>query len=211
MEENIFTIDEVSKYLKIPKSTIYKLCQRNQMPFSKIGKQLRFRKTSVDNWLSEKETREPQIENRPIPRSFSEGGSSKSEEGEPERILLVDDDNLVLKAISRLLAIHGYEVTVVRTGQEALQQVKESRFSLLITDISMPGLDGIQTIKRIREFNKIADRSSIPEIIITGYIDTTAEEEAESLGITDYVYKPFQNAEFINTVKRKIGAITKLN
>ncbi|MCM8797822.1 MAG: helix-turn-helix domain-containing protein [Candidatus Omnitrophica bacterium] len=55
MEEEFFTLEEVSKYLKIPKSTLYKLSQQGKIPSCKIGKQLRFRKSSLDKWISQKE------------------------------------------------------------------------------------------------------------------------------------------------------------
>ncbi len=196
MEDSMYTMNELSQYLKIPKSTIYKLAEYNDLPSCKIGKQLRFRKSSIDNWLSQKEFR------------HRRGQGFKL--GESKYILLVDDDRLLLKAVARLLKMHGYNVESAQSGQEALDRIKRLRFDLIIADMRMPGIDGIETIKRIREFYNSNNIPLAPEIIITGYTDPVIEEEAESLGIKDYVYKPFTNLEFLKTVESRLKPVTAL-
>jgi excisionase family DNA binding protein len=205
MEDKFFTIEDVARYLKIPKSTLYKLSQKGRIPSVKIGKQLRFRKSSLDNWLNKEEhqsTRAPEHQD-------SEPANSLTRK--PGNILLIDDDTLVLKAVSKLLQLHGYSVTAAESGQSALEKIKDAVFNLVITDIRMPGLDGIETIKRIREFNMDSNRPQAPEIIITGYTDPAVELKAAELGITDYVYKPFLNSEFMDIVNRKAQTITSSN
>ena len=197
MEEKLFSIDELSKYLNIPKSTIYKLSQKSEIPACKIGKQLRYRKSSIDKWLSEKES----YSAKPFFVNNSVGSTSKQTR---KRILLVDDDQMVLKTITKLLSAYGYAVEPVESGEEALEKIKHSDFDLLITDIRMPGINGIETIKRIRELNTNTTKSGMPEIVITGYADTAIEEEARSIGITDYMYKPFVTSDFIKAVEQKL-------
>jgi len=195
MEERLFSIDEISKYLNIPKSTIYKLSQDKKIPSVKIGKQLRFRKSSIDKWLSEKESHNASpifVNNSPDQKQAS------------KRILLVDDDQMVLKTITKLLAVYGYAVEPAESGEEALLKVKAADFDLLITDIRMPGINGIETIKRMRELNANTTKSGMPEIVITGFADTAIEEQARSIGITDYMYKPFATTDFIKTVENKL-------
>ena len=68
----------------------------------------------------------------------------------------------------------------------------------------MPGIDGIETIRRVREIHQRKGRPGVPEIIITGYMDSQAEREAGKLGIADYIYKPFIISELLKTVKDKI-------
>ena len=188
MEEKLYTIDELSKYLNIPKSTIYKLSQKSEIPACKIGKQLRYRKSSIDKWLSEKET----YSAKPI---FISRPASLPQTQINKRILLVDDDRMV---------IYGYAVEPAESGEEAIEKIKRSDFDLLITDIRMPGINGIETIKRIRDLNVNATKSGMPEIVITGFVDTAIEEEARSIGITDYMYKPFATTDFINAVEKKL-------
>lgn len=202
MEDEFFTINEVSKYLKIPKSTIYKLSQKGQIPSSKIGKQLRFRKSSLDKWLSEKETRS----RGNIDETFPTPDTPRLNSQQTKFVLLIDDDELVLKTLARFLKTYGYNVEPAQSGEEALKKIEKASFDLVITDIRMPGVDGIETIKRIREFHRQRHQPLIPEIIITGYIDTQSQREAESLGITDYIYKPFAIPDFIKTVKKKLDS-----
>jgi len=184
MEERLLSINELSRYLNIPKSTLYKLSQKSEIPVCKIGKQLRYRKSSIDKWLSEKE-------------AYKANPFRK-------RILLVDDDQMVLKTITKLLSAYGYVVEPAESGEEALEKVKRADFDLLITDIRMPGINGIETIKRIRELNAGSTRTGMPEIVITAFADTAIEEEARSIGITDYIYKPFATTDFIQAVEKKL-------
>ncbi|MCX5697564.1 MAG: response regulator, partial [Candidatus Omnitrophica bacterium] len=68
------------------------------------------------------------------------------------------------------------------------------------------GLNGIETIKEIRKINSKHNRKPVPEIIITGYMDPAAEKEAQDLGVSDYLYKPFVISEFIKTVQEKLDS-----
>ena len=92
MEDKFFSLEEVSRYLKISKSTLYKLSQRNKIPSLKIGKQLRFRKSSVDQWLVDKESEGSVSLNRKSlmikTHAPALGLSSK-------KVLLIDDDEIV--------------------------------------------------------------------------------------------------------------------
>ena len=178
------------------KSTIYKLSQNAELPSCKIGKQLRFRKSSIDKWLTEKEA-----------------GATRQRRVYAKSILLIDDDKLVLKSVSRFLNMHGYNVEPAESGEQALEKVAKQgiKIYLVITDIMMPGIDGIETIKRLREFQHAHNRASVPEIVITGFADQEVESEAEKLGITDYVYKPFVTNEFIKAIENRLESIPSAN
>lgn len=185
-DDKFLTIDEVVAYLNIPKSTIYKLSERNNLPSCKIGKQLRFKKSSLDEWLADKENK----------------GMKKFSKRAPN-ILLIDDDKLILKSITRLLTAQGYSVEVTESGQEALERVQAKRFDLVISDVRMPGMDGIETIRRIRDITNKLNQPPIPEIIITGFIDVEAQKQAQDLGIIDFIHKPFATIDFIEAIARK--------
>jgi len=204
MQDRIFTIDEVSAYLNIPKSTVYKLSQKKTLPSSKIGKQLRFRKSSIDEWLSGKENQPG--DNFPLINETTENNNESSASTENKNILVVDDDKLVLKTIVKLLHAYGYNVEVAESAQIALNKIQKTNFGLIITDIKMPGMDGIEVIKGIRELCQKANRPPIGEIIITGYADPDVERQAEELGVIDRIYKPFVVSDFINTVKGKLNS-----
>ncbi|MFA4889635.1 MAG: response regulator [Candidatus Omnitrophota bacterium] len=122
-----------------------------------------------------------------------------------KKILVIDDDVLVMKTVSRYLKTCGYEVTAVTSGEEAIKQSASSAYDLIIADMRMPGMNGIETIKKIREICQKQGKTKIPEIIITGYASDEAQEEAKAAGISEYIYKPFEIAVFIDAVKRSLG------
>jgi len=122
-----------------------------------------------------------------------------------KNILLVDDEELVVRSLSRLLTVEGYSVTIARSGIEAIKKVKEGDFDLIIADVRMPELDGVETIRRIRAYLRQSNKKSIPEILITGYTDRDRYEEAVGLKVSDYLYKPFDNDKFLQIIKKNIG------
>ncbi|MDP1854326.1 MAG: response regulator [Candidatus Omnitrophota bacterium] len=120
-----------------------------------------------------------------------------------KHILVIDDENLVTDSIKRLLKKHGYNVTIANSGKDAIEiaKIKESGFDLIIADIRMPEMDGIETIKRIREIVK----TPVPEILITGYASEENFKEAQNLKVADYIYKPFDVHNFMEVVRRNLN------
>ena len=122
-----------------------------------------------------------------------------------KRILLIDDEELVVKSLSMLLRSTGYEVEVATTAEEALNKVKDIDLDLIISDIRMPGADGVETIKQIRAYLKDSNKDPIPEVLITGYADLQKYNQAMELKVADYLYKPFDNEDLLRIVKKVIG------
>ena len=118
------------------------------------------------------------------------------------KILLIDDEELVIKSVSKLLTKEGYEVVSCKSGEEALEKVKGDLIDLIVCDIRMPNLTGIDTVRKIREFQIGAGRKATPEILITGYADENVIREAETLQIADYIYKPFDLRDFLACIKK---------
>jgi len=77
---------------------------------------------------------------------------------------------------------------------------------LIISDIRMPQLDGIETVKKIRQLLQGRGKKPVPEIIITGYADESSYKNALQLKVADYLYKPFDIKEFMATIKRNLDA-----
>jgi len=109
-----------------------------------------------------------------------------------KRVLLVDDEGDLLKAMKVRLASWGYDVITATSGQEAIQIVKETKKSLdaIILDIMMPGIDGIETLRRIRRFDK-----KIPVFMLTAYPSEDRMKRTEELGISGFIPKVSEFAE----------------
>ena len=119
-------------------------------------------------------------------------------------ILLVDDDKLILMTLKRLLASEGYNVTTARSGEGALRRVKEANFDLIVSDIKMPLMNGVEAVKKIREYLTQNKRTPIPEIFITAYAKEDIFKEALALNAAGYIEKPFDVVALQQTVKNVI-------
>ncbi len=119
-----------------------------------------------------------------------------------KRILVVDDEEIVTKTLQKLLKKQGYEPIVARSGKEALAKLKEVDFDLIICDIRMPPMDGIETVKAIRRYLESHNKKAIPEVLITGYADIDKYQEGIDLEVADFLYKPFDNQDFLEIVKK---------
>lgn len=122
-----------------------------------------------------------------------------------KKILVIDDDPLVIKTIDKYLKSQGYNIEIAQSGPEALEKTEKSNFDLIISDIRMPGMDGIETLKRIREYSLQNTKERIPAIIITGYAggDEIYRRTGE-LGIVECIYKPFEVDEFIEVIRKTL-------
>lgn len=117
-----------------------------------------------------------------------------------EKILVVDDDVLVLKAISKLLSIKGFLVKEARNGNEAIRFLQDELFDLIISDIRMAEIDGIQVVERLRAMGK-----TTPVILVTGYASENAPVEAYRLGVSGYVLKPFDIDDLLAKVAKGLS------
>lgn len=122
-----------------------------------------------------------------------------------KKILVIDDEELVTKSLLKLLKNEGYTAVIARSGAEAVEKAKQMDFDLIVCDIKMPEMDGIETIKQIRAYLEESDRRPVSEVLITGYADIKKYQEAMDLMVADYIYKPFDTVEFLHVVKRTIG------
>ena len=122
------------------------------------------------------------------------------------KILIIEDEKIITKSLQKLLAHQGYEVTIAWGGSNALEKIKEKDFHLIICDIRMPEMDGIETIKTIRNYLKEQAKQSIPEILITGYADEEKYKAAVNLKVAGYLNKPFDTEEFLGIIGKTLNA-----
>jgi two-component system KDP operon response regulator KdpE len=112
-----------------------------------------------------------------------------------KKILVVDDDPAILRLLSTNLKARGYEVITATDGEESLEAVQKDFIDLLILDIMMPKVDGVEVCRRIREW------SDIPIIILSARGDENDKVKCLELGADDYLTKPFGIAELIARIK----------
>ena len=113
------------------------------------------------------------------------------------RILVVDDEPQVVQIFHELLAQRGYDVEVSSDGDDAIRRVTSGRFDLVLTDINLPGVDGLEVVRAA----KAADKDTCV-ILITGYASTTTAIDALRQGAYDYITKPFDLWETAKAIER---------
>src|SRR3989338_6020568 len=118
-----------------------------------------------------------------------------------KKILVIDDEELIVKSLAKLLEKTGFEVVIIKRGQDAIAIVEEENFDLLISDIRMPGMDGIEAVRNILNTFEQKKSPKPAVIFITGYADKESEQRAKSLNPAAYIYKPFD----ISTLVEKIN------
>lgn len=115
------------------------------------------------------------------------------------KILLIDDDPLVLKSIQTLLQHSGYECESAASAQEGIARAQETPFNLVISDIRMPGKNGVEAAQEISRIFKQNSPKELPILFITGFAEMADQLKAEKLG--EVILKPFDNQRFLMTVR----------
>lgn len=118
---------------------------------------------------------------------------------EPMRVLLVDDDEILLQTATDTLKSLGLEVDIAHNGIEACEKIKNDKYDLAIIDSKMPGIDGLETIRRIRSELK----SDLPALLTSAYAWSDIEQEAKEIGVNGFLSKPL----FRSTLGEKINEV----
>ena len=115
-----------------------------------------------------------------------------------KKILVIDDEEILTRSLALLLEKCGYHVLTAKNGDDAKAMVDVEPFDLMICDIRMPGLNGIETVKAIW---KKQEKEKTPVIFVSGYADECLEEEARRLKPLAYFTKPFEIAKVLESVQ----------
>ncbi len=119
-------------------------------------------------------------------------------------ILLVDDKEEFVLALSNRLLLHGMEVHTATKGEDALAMLQEKTADVVVLDVVMPGMGGLETLRRIKE-----TYPHIQVILLTGHASTKEGIEGMRLGAFDYLMKPVDIEELIAKMKASMKAIVK--
>ena len=193
--EAFLTTEEVLDYLHVNLRTVYRLIKAGKIPAVRVGRQWRFRKSDIDAWLeSQQATTVPAVTDAaPVRRT------ARQSEGRP-KVLVVDDEASIRDLLSKTLALADYEVDVASDGQSALDRMRLSPYNLLITDLKMPGMDGMSMINEARRLD-----AELPIIIITGFSTEASAIEAVNTGVSGYLTKPFKVPKVLEVAARALG------
>lgn len=113
------------------------------------------------------------------------------------KILIVDDEEIMHTLLSTFITEMGHQSHSAYTGEEAFQIVQDQSFDLVLTDVRMPGMDGLELLEKIHQHTP-----SLPVVVITGHGDPTMSEKAKALGAHDFFIKPLSLAQFMNLVQK---------
>lgn len=118
------------------------------------------------------------------------------------RILICDDDPVILRLLQVNLELEGYEVLLANDGENALEVANAEKPDLVILDIMMPKLDGYQTCAKLKESPATTD---IPVIFLSAKAQQADIDKGREFGVEDYLTKPFDPNELIEVVERVVG------
>lgn len=118
----------------------------------------------------------------------------------PRRLLIVDDEEIICKYLQRELAQRGYEASYCLDGKQALRQLAEAPYSILLADMKMPGMTGMALLGRARE-----DFPGVSVVIVTAHGSIETAVEAMKLGASDYLTKPFQPEELALVIEKVLA------
>lgn len=164
----LMTLQELADYLRVNKKTIYRLLKRDRVPATKVGRQWRFDKAAINEWLRQ------------------------SSEGAKKRILVVDDDEVIRVLFEKTLEELGHRVTTAESSSSGFKFVERFDFDLVFLDLKMSGMDGAELLRRIRGI-----KPGLPVIIITGYPDSEMMSRALAQGPFGIMNKPFAESDIV--------------
>ncbi len=173
--EELVTVQVVADYLKMSPQTIYRFAQQGRIPAIKVGNRWRFRLADIEAWLQQ-------------------------QDGRMSPILVVGDERDTGQRFSQVLGDGGYRTEVTHSGAEAVEALRRRRYALIFLDLLMPGMDGLETLRAIRQIDREAK-----VVIIAGQRDNELLEQALQLGPFTVLPKPCDGDQILNTVNMLVS------
>jgi DNA-binding response OmpR family regulator len=121
-----------------------------------------------------------------------------------QKVLLVEDEAIVRESLRDWLIEDGYDVECVESGEEALERVKQEEFGVIVLDLRLPGIDGLQVFEQAKEL-----KPETKGVIITAYPAEETRDKAQRLGLIDYMVKPFKIGDLEKLIGAALGEAAK--
>ena len=129
---------------------------------------------------------------------------SAGSESRPIRVLLVDDEKDFLDSLAQRLTLRGLDVRAVQSGEAALTELDRAPSDVVVLDVRMPGMDGIETLRRVKE-----SHPTVEVVMLTGHADLDSSLEGMRFGFFDYLTKPVRVDDLVAKIaeanRRRVG------
>jgi CheY-like chemotaxis protein len=121
-----------------------------------------------------------------------------------KKVLVAEDSSVIINLTKNVLAFENYQIIAVKNGKQVLEKILIEDIDLILMDINMPIMDGIECAKAIRSLDD-AKKSKLPIIAITGNYKNYSLDDFKKAGFNDYVQKPLDYDQLLVTVKKHLG------
>ncbi|MCP9767341.1 response regulator [Lacihabitans sp. LS3-19] len=118
----------------------------------------------------------------------------------PNRVLIAEDSSVIQNLVKKILEFQNFEITAVKNGEQVVQLLQKESFDIVLLDINMPVMDGMECVKAIRGMDDAA-KSKVPVVAITGNARNYTEEEFKEAGFNDVLMKPLNFDKLVIVVK----------
>ncbi|WP_291782241.1 response regulator [Cecembia sp.] len=120
------------------------------------------------------------------------------------KVLVAEDSSVIINLTKNVLMFENYQITAVKNGKQVLEKLSKEDFDLILMDINMPLMDGIECTKAIRALED-QKKASIPIVAITGNYKNYTMDDFKKAGLNDYVQKPLDYDHLLATVKKHLS------
>lgn len=118
-----------------------------------------------------------------------------------KRVLIAEDSSVIQNLARKILEFQNYDITAVKNGEQVLQILEKEDFSILLLDINMPVMDGMECVRRVRALENSA-KAEVPIVAITGNAKNYTEEEFKTAGFNDVLVKPLNFDRLVEVVNQ---------
>ena len=118
-----------------------------------------------------------------------------------KRVLIAEDSSVIQNLARKILEFQNYDITAVKNGEQVLQILEKEDFSILLLDINMPLMDGMECVRRVRALSD-QEKAAVPIVAITGNAKNYTEEEFKTAGFNDVLVKPLNFDRLVEVVNQ---------